>query len=148
MLTFQVQHLNWVNQFKIVRNAIGIKWPGYMIHECGAWSSVHEKWYFLPRRCSNEPYNETKDEVMGCNYLITADANFKNVEARQVNLARKNYFLLILLLNTLFDHHEFQNILWTYATNIDTKIVHIELLNSSRSCYRYLYCFFPQLISP
>lgn len=88
-LHFQVQHLNWMNQFKAVRSAIGIKWPGYMIHESGAWSHIHEKWFFLPRRCSNEPYNETKDEVMGCNYLITADANFKNVAARQVGLKKK-----------------------------------------------------------
>ncbi|KAJ2937873.1 hypothetical protein O0L34_g18695 [Tuta absoluta] len=80
----EVQHLNWVNQFKAVRLAIGIKWPGYMIHESGAWSPVTEKWSFLPRRCSHEPYNETKDELMGCNYLITADANFHQIKATEI----------------------------------------------------------------
>ena len=80
----QVQHLSWVNQYKAVRSSIGIQWPGYMIHESGVWSPAKQLWHFLPRRCSHEPYNETKDEVMGCNYLITADANFKHIHAFEV----------------------------------------------------------------
>ncbi|XP_013169319.1 PREDICTED: soluble calcium-activated nucleotidase 1 [Papilio xuthus] len=80
----EVQHLSWVNQYKSVRNSLGIKWPGYMIHESAVWSPVTKKWHFLPRRCSHEPYNETKDEVMGCNYLITADSSFKSIEARTI----------------------------------------------------------------
>ncbi|CAH2106195.1 unnamed protein product [Euphydryas editha] len=80
----EVQHLNWVHQFKSIRSSIGIQWPGYMIHESGVWSPIHEKWYFLPRRCSQESYNETRDEVMGCNYLITADSNFNNVKAKEI----------------------------------------------------------------
>ncbi|XP_068632253.1 soluble calcium-activated nucleotidase 1 [Battus philenor] len=80
----EVQHLSWVNEYKAVRSSIGISWPGYMIHESAVWSSIVQKWHFLPRRCSHEPYNETKDEVKGCNYLITADSNFKNIDAVQV----------------------------------------------------------------
>ncbi|XP_038212144.1 apyrase [Zerene cesonia] len=80
----EVQHLSWVHQYKALRRSIGIDWPGYMIHESGVWSPISEKWYFLPRRCSHEPYNETKDEIMGCNYLITADNNFSNVKAVQI----------------------------------------------------------------
>ncbi|KAI8436151.1 hypothetical protein MSG28_004240 [Choristoneura fumiferana] len=76
-----IQHLTWVNQFKVIRSSINIEWPGYMIHESGVWSSFTEKWHFLPRRCSHSSYNETRDEVMGCNYLITADASFNHVEA-------------------------------------------------------------------
>ncbi|XP_026750096.1 soluble calcium-activated nucleotidase 1 [Galleria mellonella] len=80
----EVQHLSWVNQYKAVRSSVGIKWPGYMIHESGVWSAVTQKWHFLPRRCSHESYNETRDEVMGCNYLITADSNFKNILAIEI----------------------------------------------------------------
>lgn len=80
----EVQHHSWVNQFKSVRSAIGIQWPGYMIHESGVWSPHKNLWHFLPRRCSHESYNETKDEVMGCNYLITADANFKYIHALEI----------------------------------------------------------------
>ncbi|KAJ8728299.1 hypothetical protein PYW08_016684 [Mythimna loreyi] len=80
----EVQHLSWMNQYKAIRSSIGIQWPGYMIHESGVWSPAKQLWHFLPRRCSHEPYNETKDELMGCNYLITADANFKHIHAREI----------------------------------------------------------------
>lgn len=51
-----------------------------MIHESAAWSSIHRRWYFLPRRCSKEPYNEKQDEHMGCNVLISTDEQFYNVQ--------------------------------------------------------------------
>ncbi|KAL4717984.1 hypothetical protein ACJJTC_013024 [Scirpophaga incertulas] len=80
----EVQHLNWVKHYKAIRTAIGIHWPGYMIHESAVWSPIKQEWYFLPRRCSHETYNETKDELMGCNYLITSDNDFKNIEAVEI----------------------------------------------------------------
>lgn len=76
--------MNWVENYKKIREAIGIKWPGYMIHESAMWSELRRQWYFLPRRCSKEKYNETKDEHNGCNVLIVADENFHNVEAIKV----------------------------------------------------------------
>ncbi|XP_055548855.1 apyrase [Wyeomyia smithii] len=85
----EVYHFNWETNFKAIRSAIGIEWPGYMIHESGVWSSESRRWYFLPRRCSRERYNETRDEHMGCNYLITADEQFhsiKAVELKQTNV--------------------------------------------------------------
>lgn len=51
-----------------------------MIHESGAWSALQRKWYFLPRRCSKDRYNETLDEHMGCNVLISADEGFRNIQ--------------------------------------------------------------------
>lgn len=69
-----------MENYKAIRSAIGIEWPGYMIHESGMWSMVNRKWYFLPRRCSKERYNETRDEYMGCNVLITADEYFNKID--------------------------------------------------------------------
>ncbi|XP_034830566.1 apyrase [Maniola hyperantus] len=80
----EVQHISWVHEFKSIRSSIGVEWPGYMIHESGVWSHVSQKWHFLPRRCSHEAYNETRDEVMGCNYLITADNSFSKVQAIEI----------------------------------------------------------------
>ncbi|XP_044731518.1 soluble calcium-activated nucleotidase 1 [Chrysoperla carnea] len=76
----EVNHVNWVEQYKAVRGIMDITYPGYMIHESGVWSDIHSKWFFLPRRCSKNRYNETIDETMGCNVLITADANFSKIE--------------------------------------------------------------------
>lgn len=36
-----------------------------MIHESGQWSDIHNKWFFLPRRASNETYTEAADETRG-----------------------------------------------------------------------------------
>lgn len=80
----EVHHLNWVDNFKAIRGAMGIDWPGYMIHESGEWSETRGKWYFLPRRCSKERYNETRDEVMGCNVLIECDELFHQVHVIKV----------------------------------------------------------------
>ncbi|KAH8382755.1 hypothetical protein KR009_005127 [Drosophila setifemur] len=77
----EVQSLNWVDKFKQLRlQSLQISWPGYMIHESGAWSEAKQRWFFLPRRCSKEKYNETKDEHMGCNVLVSADEGFTSIE--------------------------------------------------------------------
>ncbi|XP_018329030.1 soluble calcium-activated nucleotidase 1 [Agrilus planipennis] len=79
-----VQSLKWVDNYERLREILGIHWPGYMIHESGVWSEIHEKWFFLPRRCSKDPYNETLDEYRGCSWLISADSNFYRTEATQI----------------------------------------------------------------
>lgn len=45
--------LDWSKNFKRLRQrSANINWPGYMIHESAVWSSIHRKWFFMPRRCS------------------------------------------------------------------------------------------------
>lgn len=75
-----------MEQYNKVRAAIGIHWPGYMIHESGAWSNVHQKWFFLPRRCSKEPYNESLDEHRGCSVLISTTADITDIKVVKVNV--------------------------------------------------------------
>jgi len=58
--------------------------PGYLIHEAVNWSERHKRWFFLPRRASKERYDETKDERMGTNLLITADSAFQDVKVSHV----------------------------------------------------------------
>jgi len=53
-----------------------------MIHESGTWSDIHKSWFFLPRRCSYERYNETRDETMSCNVMLTTDENFVDIKVR------------------------------------------------------------------
>ncbi|XP_055849503.1 apyrase [Episyrphus balteatus] len=77
----EVRSLNWSFNYKTMREeSMNIVWPGYMIHESGVWSDAHQKWFFLPRRCSKNKYNETRDEHMGCNVLIMADDRFSKIE--------------------------------------------------------------------
>ncbi|TDG43530.1 hypothetical protein AWZ03_010036 [Drosophila navojoa] len=87
-MTGEVRSLNWVENYKKLRlESLQISWPGYMIHESCVWSEVHQRWYFLPRRCSKEKYNETMDEHMGCNILISADEHFNVIETVKLDAA-------------------------------------------------------------
>ncbi|KAH8294944.1 hypothetical protein KR018_004567 [Drosophila ironensis] len=77
----EVRSINWMEKYKQLRlQSQQISWPGYMIHESGAWSEIRQRWFFLPRRCSKEKYNEKKDEHMGCNVLVSADESFSDIE--------------------------------------------------------------------
>ncbi|XP_043464951.1 soluble calcium-activated nucleotidase 1 [Leptopilina heterotoma] len=80
----EVQSVNWMDNYKILRQAINIDFPGYMIHESGIWSAVHKCWFFLPRKCSTHRYNETLDEIRSCNLLFRADENFSNIRVIQI----------------------------------------------------------------
>jgi soluble calcium-activated nucleotidase 1 len=53
---------------------------GYVTHEAVVWSDVHDRWFFLPRRCSKESYNDVLDEARGCNVMITADDTFTDIK--------------------------------------------------------------------
>lgn len=80
----EIQSINWISNYKRLRQAINIEYPGYVIHESATWSDIHKKWFFLPRRCSQERYNETRDETMSCNVLLTADENFMDIKVTKV----------------------------------------------------------------
>lgn len=69
-MTGEVHHLNWIANYQAIRTALGIEWPGYLLHESASWSPINRKWYFLPRRCSKERYNETK---VGTSFLSILD---------------------------------------------------------------------------
>ncbi|XP_017887428.1 soluble calcium-activated nucleotidase 1 isoform X2 [Ceratina calcarata] len=73
----EVQSSNWISNYKRLRQALDIEYPG-------AWSDIHKSWFFLPRRCSRERYNETKDETMSCNVLLTTDENFVDIKVTKV----------------------------------------------------------------
>lgn len=80
----EVTHINWHDEYVAVRNAAGVTAPGYMIHEAVAWSEVARRWVFLPRRMSNQRYNDVEDERKGTNIMITADEDFKDIQVSQV----------------------------------------------------------------
>lgn len=118
----EVHHVNWVRNYKALRSALSIEWPGYMIHESGVWSPVHKKWFFLPRRASKEKYNDTRDEHMGCNIMLVADEQFSNVDVKEVG--------------PLIATHGFSSFKFLPGTN-DEVIVALktEELNGSTSTY-------------
>lgn len=75
-----VTHVNWTDNYIAIRKAVNIEFPGYMIHESCVWSQVHKRWFFLPRRSSNERYDENIDEYMATNLLISANDDFNDIK--------------------------------------------------------------------
>lgn len=74
-----IQHHNWVDRYNKLRTKGGYDSPGYLIHESGVWSNVHNQWFFLPRRASTDTYTETDDERRATNLLFRTDENFDDV---------------------------------------------------------------------
>lgn len=75
-----VTHVPWAQRYLLMKQAAGIGAPGYIIHESGCWSNVHKRWFFLPRRASQESYNDVEDEHRATNIVITADEDFKDLK--------------------------------------------------------------------
>ncbi|XP_792609.2 soluble calcium-activated nucleotidase 1 [Strongylocentrotus purpuratus] len=79
-----VHHVNWVSNYNAMRNKGGFPYPGYMIHESGVWSNIHQRWFFLPRRASTEKYEETADEHRATNLLFTCNEFFTDVRFSKI----------------------------------------------------------------
>uniref|UniRef100_A0AC35UA18 Apyrase n=1 Tax=Rhabditophanes sp. KR3021 TaxID=114890 RepID=A0AC35UA18_9BILA len=82
-----VQHLNWTDNYIQLRAAVGITYPGYMIHESGQWSDTHKKFFFMPRRASKDTYSEATDEFKGTNYMLIASEDFSDIQFKEIGNA-------------------------------------------------------------
>lgn len=80
----QVEHLDWHDNYVALKNAAGIDFPGYMIHEAVVWSSIHKKWFILPRRASKSKYNDVEDERHGTNMMFMANEDFSDIQLRHI----------------------------------------------------------------
>jgi len=62
----------------------------YLLHEAiawFAWSPVRNRWFALPRRMSQDAYDETEDETRGANTIITATPDFSSFTATTVGVS-------------------------------------------------------------
>ena len=79
-----ITHHNWTLNFLKIREAVGITFPGYMVHEAVMWSSKHQRWFFLPRRMSKLKYDDKSDERRGTNVLISCKDDFTDINVVHV----------------------------------------------------------------
>lgn len=78
-----IEHLNWQQNFVKLWEAVGVKLPGYVIHEACVWSDVHRRWFFLPRKLSKDKYDEHTDSTQkGSNVLLSAKSDFEDIKVR------------------------------------------------------------------
>jgi len=78
-----IRHEDWSQIYEKIRHAAGAD-SGYLIHEAISWSEVMKKWVVLPRRVSQEAYNEVADEKKGSNMVILANEDFSDLEVLHV----------------------------------------------------------------
>lgn len=79
-----VTHVNWTSTYNKIREKLGYSFPGYMIFESCCWDDLSERWYWLPRRASNQSYDEELDEKRATNLLISADERLNVISSLRV----------------------------------------------------------------
>lgn len=78
-MDFKVRHMDWSSQFDAIAQAVGVSFPGYLMHEAVLWSQQRKEWIFLPRRLSKDAFDPEKNERRGSNTVILASDDFKNI---------------------------------------------------------------------
>ena len=69
-----VLHADWTDKYNVIRATTGSVHPAYQIIETIVWSAVNKRWFVLPRRVSQEAYDEDQDEKRGSNIVIVCNA--------------------------------------------------------------------------
>ncbi|KAL7714165.1 Apyrase [Entamoeba marina] len=67
----RIVSLNWKDKYTAIKNSVGIYGDGYMIHEAVTYTPTNDKWYFAPRKCSQEKYDDVLDETRACKYIVS-----------------------------------------------------------------------------
>ncbi|XP_065570293.1 soluble calcium-activated nucleotidase 1-like [Artemia franciscana] len=80
-----VRHHDWTENYKLLAKSVNTEHPGYLVHEACAWSNIHQKWVFLPRRWSNLSYNEKDDGSRGTNLVLIANENFSRIKVKHID---------------------------------------------------------------
>ena len=75
-----VNHENWTDKYNVIRKTTNSVHPAYQIIETIEWSAIHRKWFILPRRVSEEAYDESKDEKRGSNIVIKCNEHITECE--------------------------------------------------------------------
>lgn len=79
-----VRHEDWHVYYNNMKKAADIQFPGYIIHESGGWSEIHQRWFFLPRRASHLRYTEKEDERRGTDLMFIANEKFTDIKVKHI----------------------------------------------------------------
>eukprot|EP00550_Attheya_septentrionalis_P002722 CAMPEP_0198291746 /NCGR_PEP_ID=MMETSP1449-20131203/9172_1 /TAXON_ID=420275 /ORGANISM="Attheya septentrionalis, Strain CCMP2084" /LENGTH=429 /DNA_ID=CAMNT_0043990427 /DNA_START=313 /DNA_END=1602 /DNA_ORIENTATION=+ len=104
----ELTRIDWSEKFNFVRAALGASSPGYMITEAVLWSSTLKKWVFLPRRISDEAYDENKDERKGSDKLVLVDEHFTDAQVVTIKMKKVDPlhgFSTVAFVPGTNDHH-------------------------------------------
>jgi len=69
---------DWGARYNFIKESLGILPAGYAVHEAVRWSDALRRWIIIPRRTSDQPYDDKKDEQRGGHAILSLDAQFQN----------------------------------------------------------------------
>jgi hypothetical protein len=77
----RVIHVDWTETYEGVATSLGVNQKkGFVVHEAVAWSDIHQKWLFAPRRLSKAKYDKATYSKTGTNSAVWADDQRKEFE--------------------------------------------------------------------
>ncbi|MFH4981598.1 hypothetical protein AB6A40_008307 [Gnathostoma spinigerum] len=76
--------IDWSKNYAKVKEAVGIKDPGYITYEAVQWVPQLRKWFMIPRKESTVKYSDEIDEKAGSNLFIMASENFKEITVKRI----------------------------------------------------------------
>eukprot|EP00189_Rhodosorus_marinus_P002582 CAMPEP_0113961188 /NCGR_PEP_ID=MMETSP0011_2-20120614/5158_1 /TAXON_ID=101924 /ORGANISM="Rhodosorus marinus" /LENGTH=395 /DNA_ID=CAMNT_0000972777 /DNA_START=318 /DNA_END=1505 /DNA_ORIENTATION=- /assembly_acc=CAM_ASM_000156 len=74
-----VTHVDWTDRYDKIREAAGISFPGYLMHEAVLWDEQRRAWLFFPRRFSETGYDGDDNELKGWNHALILSEDFDKV---------------------------------------------------------------------
>ncbi len=83
----RIKHINWTDRYNYLREQTDTEYPAYMVHEAVGWNPVDRSWLFLPRRFSQESYDDAADEQRGANKAIQVNEAFNKVTVSEVGVS-------------------------------------------------------------
>jgi soluble calcium-activated nucleotidase 1 len=87
----RIRHINWTDRYTFLRTQTNANYPGYLIHEAVGWNVVDREWVFLPRRKSEEAYNDILDEERGSNVMLIVSEDFDRIEVKTIGVLRPTH---------------------------------------------------------
>lgn len=75
----RIERLDWSQHYAALRKATDTAFPGYLLHEGIRWNAALRRWFFLPRRLSQEAYDDSLDEERGSNTVISMNEQFSDI---------------------------------------------------------------------
>jgi soluble calcium-activated nucleotidase 1 len=82
----RIDRLDWSNHYTALRKVTDTMFPGYLLHEGVRWNAALRRWFFLPRRVSKEPYDESLDEERGSNTVISMNEQFSDIRVSHIGV--------------------------------------------------------------
>ncbi|KAG8293097.1 Soluble calcium-activated nucleotidase 1 [Homalodisca vitripennis] len=71
---------NWEDRYDALRKQVDILFPAALVHESCVWSDVHKRWFFMPLRKLDGPFDPNTYPHLSTNILLSADENFQDVK--------------------------------------------------------------------